>query len=193
MGITHKEYFENIYDVIFNPIEFFERKDITVSIRQAVGTVIWVSIFNIIGNAIASGAIMNDIYTVFLLISKIILILIAWTLTGLFLEYIAKIFSKECGLNNILFNTSFAMIPYIFFAPLNVLKQSGELGYTIGVIAEMFLYIWIIILYTHAIKKSYNISIARSFMLILLPFIGTFFAISWAIGFITKMIYINSI
>lgn len=193
MGITSKEYFENIYEVIFTPLDFFKRKDLTVSIRQAAGTIVWVSLFTILGKEIGSGEIFNNVYISFLLIFKIILILVAWALTGLFLEYIAKIFSRDCGLNNILFNTSFAMVPYIFFAPLDILKHSGDTGYTIGAIAEMFLYLWIIVLYALAIKKSYDISIARSFMMILLPFIGTFFAISWAIGFITKMVYINSI
>ena len=193
MGITHKEYFENIYDILFTPFEFFKRNDLTVSLRQAAGTVLWVSLFTIIGSAIASGEIFNNLFISFLIICKIFIILVAWTFTGLFLEYIAKIFSRECGLNTVLFYTSFAMVPYIFFAPLDVLKKSGDAGYTIGTIAEMFLYFWIIILYVNAIKKSYNISIARSFMMILLPFIGTFFAISWAIGFFTKMVYINSI
>lgn len=193
MGITYKEYFENIYEVLFNPLDFFKRDDLTVSIRQAAGTVIWVSLFTIIGGTLSNGTIFNNIFATFYITGKIILILTAWALTGLFLEYIAKIFSKDCGLNKVLFFTSFAMVPYIFFAPLDVLKKSGDTGYTIGAIAEMFLYLWIIVLYANAIKKSYDISIARSFMMILLPFIGTFFAISWAIGFITKMVYINSI
>ncbi len=193
MGITHKEYFENIYEVIFNPLEFFKRNDLTVSIRQAAGTVIWVSIFTVLAQAIADKSIFNNIFLGFTLILKIGLILIAWTLTGLFFEYIAKIFSRECGLNTVLFNTSFAMVPYIFFAPLDVLKQSGDTGYTIGAILQMLIYFWIIVLYANAIKKSYDISIARAFMIILLPFIGTFFAISWAIGFCMKMGYINSI
>lgn len=193
MGITHKEYFENIYEILFSPFDFFKRDNLTISIRQAAGTVLWVSLFTIIGQAIADKSIFNNMFFVLMLVFKLSCVLIAWTLTGIFLEYIAKIFSRECGLNTVLFYTSFALVPYIFFAPLDVIKKAGDFGYTVGAIAQMFLYLWIIVLYAYAIKKSYNISIARSFMMILLPFIGTFFAISWAIGFFIKMGYINSI
>lgn len=191
MGITQKEYFENIYELIFTPFDFFKREDIVISVRQSAITVAWVSLFSIIGQAIADKSF--SLFFGASLIFQVGFIIIAWLLTGLFFEYIAKIYAKETGVPKILFYTSFAMIPYIFFAPLNVLKQSGEIGFTIGALLQMFIYCWIIFLYALAIKKTYDISIARAFMLIILPFIGTLFAIGWAIGFCVKLGYINSI
>ena len=41
MGITVNDFFENIYSVIFSPKAFFEREDITISIRLALVTVIF--------------------------------------------------------------------------------------------------------------------------------------------------------
>ena len=193
MGITHKEYFENIYELIFTPFEFFKRDDIVISVRQAAATIAWVSLFTIIGKAIADKSIYNNFFFWSNLLFFVGFIILAWLITGLFFEYIAKIFGREAGLHKILFYTSFAAVPYIFFAPLDILKESGEVGYAIGVLSQMFLYFWIITLYAFALKKTYNISIARAFMMIILPFIGTIFSIGWAIGFYLKLGYINSI
>ncbi|MBR6163028.1 hypothetical protein IKQ26_03935 [bacterium] len=192
MGITIKEYLENVFNLIFSPIKFFNGEEITVSTRQALGTVVLVSAFTVFGNGIADKSVFEPFFP-FTFFFIIIGIAILWFLTGLFIEFIAKIFSNENRLNKILFYTSFAMIPYIFFAPLDVLKKSGEMFYTVGVIAETLLYLWIIVLYAMAIKKAYQISIARAFMMLSLPFISVFFALTWAISFIAKMSYINSI
>ena len=192
MGITAKEYFENIYNALFSPLEFYNDDNMVVSTRQALGTVICVSVISLIGQGIADKSIFGTFYPV-LFVFTILGIILLWFLTGLFLEYIAKIFTDESRLNKILFNTSFSMLPYIFFAPLDILKKSGDSGYSIGVICEMLLYFWIIFLDVLAIKKTYNISIARAFMMMSLPFISVFFALTWAISFFVKMGYINSI
>lgn len=192
MGITVKDYFENIYNSLFSPFEFFDNDNTVVSIRQALGTVIGVSAFSLLGQGIANKSVFSVAYP-FTFVFTILGIILLWFLTGLFLEYLSKIFTQENRLHKILFYTSYAMIPYIFFAPLDILKKSGTTGYSIGVIIGMLLYFWIIFLYVLAIKKSYNISIARAFMILLLPFISTFFALTWAISFFVKMGYINSI
>ena len=47
MGITVNDFFENIYSVIFSPKAFFEREDITISIRLALVTVIFISLIKL--------------------------------------------------------------------------------------------------------------------------------------------------
>ena len=191
MGITANDFFENIYSVIFSPKAFFEKESINTSIRLSIGTIIFISIINKLAIGIFDKSIL---YWTFIpgFIWYIVSVVILWFLTALFFEYIAKIFDRSGNINKLLFLTAFAPIPYIFFAPLNLLKSSGEFGYVVASIAELFLYIWIIYLYVLALKSTYKISIARAYMMIFIPFISIFFAIYWTVCFCQKMWYIFS-
>ncbi len=186
MGITTEQFFENIYNVIFSPKTFFENENMTVSVRLAIGTVIFVSVFTTVMSSVFDGSIINLSFF-FKLFSAIIFSLLLWFLTALFFEYVAKIFSKNGNLSKILFYTAFAPIPYIFFAPLSLVKNSGDVGYVFGSISLFILYIWIITLYVYSIKAVYKISFARSFMLIFLPIISVFFSIYWSVCFFSKL------
>ena len=192
MGITVNDFFENIYSVIFSPKAFFEREDITISIRLALVTVVFIALINRITLGIFDGSILNLMFILSLL-GSIISTVFLWFLTALFFEYIARIF--DCGkkLEKILFLTAFVPIPYIFFAPLNLVKQIGEIGYIFATIIEFLLYFWIIFLYALALRAAYNITISRAFMLIFLPFVASIFAINWMVCFVSKLWYIFSI
>lgn len=192
MGITTNDFFENIYSVIFSPKAFFERQDLQISIRLAIATILFVSSVTIILGAVLSGDILSILFP-FSFVFKLITALICWFLTALFFEYIAKIFDRGNKLNKILFLTAFAPVPYIFYAPLSLLKNTGDIGYVIGTIFEFFLYFWIIYLYALSLKSVYNLTNARAFMFILIPFISSFFAIYWGICFFQRMLYIFSV
>lgn len=192
MGITTENYFEYIYSVIFSPKSFFEDENIQTSARLAIGTVVLVTLFTQIGVAISNNTILETFFVLSLL-WKVCFTVVCWFITGLFFEYIAKIFDKNGGLSKILFYSAFAAVPFIFFAPLDILKNTGSIGFIIGSNAEILLYLWIIYLYANALKSAYGISLSRAFMLISVPFIGLFFAFSWTIGFFTKLWYIFSI
>ena len=192
MGITTDNFFENIYSVIFSPKAFFEREDLTVSVRLALATLILIAVISKIASGIFDGSIYNIMF-IFSIIWSIISTIFLWFITALFFEYVAKIFDKGGNLQRILFYTAFAPIPYIFFAPLNLLKNFTSFGYLLAANIEFLLYLWIIFLYVLAIRAVYKISLSRSFMLIFLPFIASFFAIYWIICFCTKLWYIFSI
>lgn len=192
MGITTNNFFENIYSVIMSPKSFFEREDLKISVRLALATIIFVSIIKKITEGILYGDIANFGF-IFSIIGAIIGTTIIWFFTSLFFEYIAKIFNQGGKIEKLLFLTAFAPIPYIFFAPLNLIKNVGNIGYILGTILELFLYFWIITLYAYALRATYNITLSRSFMLILLPFFASFFAIHWIICFVQKIWYIFSI
>ena len=192
MGITTEEFFENVYRVIFSPKSFFEQKDIKISLRLAVGLIAAIASINKITSGILEGTIKDGFFIIFL-IGSIIGSLFLWFLTGLFFEYIAKIFDRGGDLAKILVYTAFAPIPFIFFAPLNLIKNIGDWGYLLSVNLEVILYLWVIILYAFSLRAAYKISLSRSFMMIFLPFISSFFAVYWIIGFCTKLWYIFSI
>ena len=192
MGITTDNFFENIYSVIFSPKQFFERKDLNISLRLAISTIVFIAIMTKTTMGIFDGSVLHWTF-IFLLIWNIISIVFLWFLTALFFEYIAKIFDRSGKLKELLFFTAFAPILYIFFAPLDLLKNAGEFGYIISAVVEFLIYIWIIYLYILSLKSVYNISNARACMMILIPFISSFFAIYWIVGFVSKLWYIFSV
>lgn len=192
MGITTDEFFENIYSVIFSPKAFFEKKDIKVSIRLAIGTIIFITLFSKLAQGVFNGSLLMFSFWSSLFF-QLIITLFLWFFTALFFEYVAKIFSREDNINKLLFYTAFAPIPYIFFAPLNLIKHYSSFGYFLGSITEFILYFWIITLYAYSIRAVYDISLSRSFMLIFLPFISSLFAIYWMVCFFMKIGYIFSI
>ena len=192
MGITADEFFENIYSVIFSPKAFYENKDVKISVRVALGTIFFISILIKLTSSIFDGSIISMTFWSSLFFN-IVATVVLWFLTALFFEYIAKIFYRENNLSKILFYTAFAHIPYIFYAPLNLIKQAGLLGYFFGSTIEFLLYFWIIFLYACSLRAAYNISLSRSFMLIFLPFVSLFFTIYWSVCFFIKMGYIFSI
>ena len=192
MGITTDNFFENIYSVIFSPKAFFEREDMTISIRLAIATLVLITVISKLASGILDGSISSAMF-IFSIIWSIISTIFLWFITALFFEYLAKIFDKGGNFARILFYTSFAPIPYIFFAPLNLLKNIEGFGYLLAANAEFLLYLWIIFLYVLAIKAVYKITLSRSFMLVFLPFIASFFAFYWIICFFQKVWYIFSI
>ncbi len=192
MGITTNDFFENIYSVIFSPKAFFERNDLTVSVRLAIGTVIFIASMYKIALGITDKSIL-DIWFIFKLIWFNVTTLFWWFVAALYFEYIAKIFSRDGNIKKLLFLTSFAPVPYIFFIPLNLLKNSCSVGFTIATFSEFALYLWIIYLYTLALKSVYNITNARAFMLIFIPIISTLFALYQTVCFLQKMWFIFSV
>lgn len=192
MGITADEFFENIYSVIFSPKAFFENKEVKISVRLAAGTILFIAVLSKLASSVFDGTILLLTFWSSLFV-HIIATIVIWFLTALFFEYTAKIFSNDGHFKSILFYTSFAPIPYIFFAPLNLFKHFNTLGYIFGTLIELMLYFWIIILYAYSLRAAYNISISRSFMLIFLPFVSVFFAIYWLVCFFLKIGYIFSI
>ena len=139
MGITVNDFFENIYSVIFSPKAFFERDDLKISVRLALGTVVFIAILTKLSYGIFDNSILKITF-IFSLIWHVLMTVLVWFLTALFFEYTAKIFGKDGNLNKLLFLTAFAPIPYIFFSPLNLLKNLGGTGYIISSFIEFFLY-----------------------------------------------------
>lgn len=192
MGITTDEFFENIYSVIFSPKAFFEKKETKISVRAALGNILFVAVISKLAMNIFNGSVLSVKFPVSFLWT-LFSVVILWFLTALFFEYIAKIYSRNAGMDKVLFYTSFAPVPYIFFAPLNLFKHAGTLGYVFGTLAELLLYFWIITLYAYSLKAVYGISLSRAFMVILLPFVSAFFVIYWLVCFFSGIGYIFSI
>ena len=80
MGITADNFFENIYSVIFSPKEFFENKEIKISLRLALFNVLFIALFSKISSGILYGNIFNMKF-LFGVISSLFFSVVFWFLT----------------------------------------------------------------------------------------------------------------
>lgn len=186
-------YFNKIYRFLFEPNVVFEEIKDSPRISQGLFTLIWVNIFVFSLKYVFTSDVLSVVAFFIKLLSTIISIVISWFLVGLFFEYIAKIFGRSGKLKSLLFLTSFAAIPWIFLAPLELLKNAGDVGYFFGVLLEVCVYFWTIYLYCKSLQVTYDLKFSRAVMLIFLPFIAMIFAFCWTIGFFAKLGYIFTV
>ncbi len=188
-----EKYFNNLYRLLFETDSIFiEIKD-SPKISQGLFTLIWVNIFLYTLRYVFTGEILNVFLYLFTLICFLTSVLFSWFMLGLFFEYIAKIFEKSGNLKKILYLSSFTVLPWLLLAPLELLKEAGNIGYFFGVFFELIVYFWTIFLYCKSLQHSYDLKFSRSVMLIFLPFIAMFFAFFGGIGFFTKLGYIFTV
>lgn len=192
MGITTDDLFENIYNIIFSPEEFFKKSEIKTSVRLAGFIVFFVAFIAKFTQDVFKGNTDGAFY-LFKPVLFGLLALLTWCLTALFFEYVAKIFDRDGKFRNILYFTAFAAVPYIFFPPLDILKSSCDFGFFIGSVLQFIVYARIIYLYAFSIKTAYEITFSKAFMLLFVPFVSLFFFIYWSICIFNKMGYILSL
>ena len=192
MGITTEEFFQNIYNVMFSPKDFFENENLAISTRLAIFVVIVISAIKKTGYSISDNSI-NGLMFFAALVKSIICSILIWLIIAVLFEYVAAIFNKDGNLRKLLFLTAFASMPVIFFAPLSIIKQMGQYGYYLSIILGCLLYFWIFILYAKSIKNTYNITLARAFMFIFIPIISLVPVVYQIVGFSHNMWYIFSI
>ena len=186
-----KEYFENLYKVLFE----FDFSDISPErpIYEGLLTLIWTSLFLLLPNIQLSSGLKED----FLYLGKIGVyltgILFVWVISAIFFDYIAKIFDKGGQKRQLLTYSSYTLLPYIFVAPFEMLKNSTHLGYFLGTKLEILLLVWVMVLYAKSLEKTYNLSKTSSIMLVFLPSIAIGFALIWVIGTCFNIRYIYTV
>ena len=188
-----KNYFLLIYKVLFETNDVFAEIKQSPSTSKAILTLVWINIFLLSIKYAFTGGVLNIFSYLFMLIFYLTSTLVSWAILGLFFEYIAKIYDKSGKLKTLLYLSSFSALPWIFIAPLELLKDFGDIGYFSGTLLELIIYFWTIFLYCKSLEYTYEIKFSRSIMLIFLPFLATFFAFFWLIGFFTKLGYIFTV
>jgi len=179
----------NFYNIIFNPKQTLENLRDHPDISSAIVVFSFVVFFRFTLNYDFQPYSFNIFGYLFSGLFAVVGALIGWFLLGLFFEFSAKIFGKSGNLEKFLCLSAYATIPWIFTAPVNILKTSGAIGYFFSVILQLLLYFWIIYLFAKSLQLAYDLSFSRVVMLIFLPFIASLFAFSWAIGIISKIAY----
>lgn len=185
---------DNIYDVLTSPREFFAKLKDENNVPK-LSLAIWTLC---IVNAVFFTLKYNFSQSSFLgflppLVMSCIGGVILLYLAGAFFEFIAKIFNKSGKMKVIMCAFAYAAFPLVLFAPVQLLKPIGQIGYFLGVVLEIILYFWSIYLMAKAIEITYELSFSRAVMIIFLPVICSFVSVFWLIEFFSKIIYIFKI
>ena len=185
---------DNIYDVLTSPREFFaglNADEHKVKLSLAIWTlcitnVVFFTLKYDFGQSSFWGYLPQMVVSC---LGGIILLYLA----GAFFEFVAKIFNKSGKMKPIMCAFAYSTVPLILFAPVQLLKPIGQIGYFLGVVFEIILYFWSIYLMAKAIEITYELSFSRAVMIIFLPVICSFVSVFWLIEFFSKIIYIFKI
>ena len=187
--IKKHNFLENIYGTLFYPTETFEKLKQSPPILQALGIVVTVSILNPLINS----SFLDDSnlgWFIYGLFSAGVSGIIKWVFFAVFVEALASIFKKGGNFKKFLTLSAFALIPWVFIGPANLLKTGGILSSLFGILFGLTIWIWATVLTIFAVMKSYEISSGRILIFITVPFIGAIIFFSWIAGFFSTLFQI---
>ena len=185
------KYIENLYKVLFEN-NFDDVKENT-TILTAIGTICWTSLFLFFSKYHFSHGAFADLKLISSLILYLFSIYFFWFITALFFEFIAKVFGKAGNIRQLLMLSSYSLLPYIFMAPLEMMKKFSSTGYFWGTKFELLLFLWVIIIYASSLAKTYDLKKSSSYLLVFLPLVSFLFAFIWLIGSFFNLGYIYSV
>jgi hypothetical protein len=185
----NKNFLNNFYGVLFTPEKTFEEIKETQPLMSAVLIVIFVSMLKVF---LYSN--FKTLNSPFLYGSNLFMAafsgIISWLFYAGFFELVAKIFDKGGKYKTFLILSAFALLPWIFLGPVEMYKMLDFSGTAGGVLLGMLVWIWVISLQIYALSKTYELSIGKTVLFILIPSLGWFVFLNWLVGFFTTLSHI---
>lgn len=182
---------ENAYGSIFHPTSTFEKMSEIEKppVLQAFIILVLISIIE----AITSFSGTNIIAFGLITFAYIFIAVISWFFVGAILDFFYSTFSRSHRLDHILTVTAFSLLPWLLIAPIDLYKHAGIMGIAVAIVLSLLVWVWTVVLFVLALTKVLQISIGRTILLLLMPFLGTIIALSWLSGFISNLMSITNI
>ncbi|MDD3013340.1 MAG: YIP1 family protein [Candidatus Gastranaerophilales bacterium] len=181
------DFLDNIYGVLFSPKETFDKLILNSPVLQGFIIVIFISIIGPLTNFEFCGSLKCLFLLGFKIFSSAFAGVISWFFFASFLEILASVFKQAGKIKEFLTLSAFALIPWIFIAPVGLFKSAGILGIIFGILLGLGIWLWVTALVILAVIKTYNLSIGRTVVLLTLPFFAGFLAFNWIIGFFVTL------
>lgn len=175
-------FLENFYGTLFYPSETFERLKQNTNLILGLFIVIAISAINPLLKTESLGfwSTLGIIFAMFIGVVK-------WFSFAVFLEILAGIFKRGGKIEVFLTLSAFALLPWIFMAPVILFKSGGFLTGIIGFFAGVLVWIWSTVLSLFAVVKAYELSSERILLLIFVPLLGCIIFLDWVIGFFSTL------
>lgn len=174
------------YGILFNPVETMKSFSYEKWYKMPAFLMLLASLFLLI--------LTNtnyDLGTLFLFFSKTTNLLIYWIFFAFFVDLLAKIFQSQSHFEKLLSLTSLAYIPWIFLAPLKLLKSTNFSS--LAVILILGVWLWTVILQILAISETYDISRKKAIIVMFIPFIASILYWVWSVDFFVKIFQISQL
>ena len=184
--MTSSTFLNYTFGVLFHPVRTFEElsEKENQPIWEALGMILLVSVIGCLNSFSGEHIVVFALYFVFYLM----LAIFSWVFTASIIDFLASSFAQKHNFNRILVFTGFALAPWIFLGPINLFKFATTYGVVLAVILSVLIWVWTAALFIIALSKALKISFARALVILIMPFIGSFIAFYWMIGFFSNII-----
>ncbi len=179
---------EIFYNILFHPVIAFREFSYDKPYKLPLLLVFLISIFLLLLNedSFSFATLLVFFFQSFNLI-------VYWLFFAFFVDLIAKMFNLAGNYSKLLTLTSLAFIPWIFLAPLKLLKNASFYTSDLAVTLLLGVWIWTISLQVLAISETYNIPRKNAIIILLIPFLGCILYFVWAVDFFIKLLQFSTL
>jgi hypothetical protein len=174
------------YGTLFTPEKAFGELKENPPIVHSVAIIILISMLKVLLYSDTSVADNPFLYGTTLLFSAFWGI-IGWLFFAGFFEVVATVFDKGGRYKTLLVLSAYALLPCIFFAPVEIFKMLDSSVQTGGVFLGIIVWIWSMSLQFYAILKTYELSLGKTAIFVFIPSLAWFICFNWFVGFFTSL------
>jgi hypothetical protein len=183
-------FLDNFFGVLFSPDETFDNLRENPPLSKGFYIVIFISLLQPLLDLELTGGKLSLLWFGLKVFGSIFFGILSWLFFAFFIDAVANIFCQSGKIKTFLTLFAFALVPWMFMAPIELLKTGGVIEGIMGVFLGFFVWLWVIILTIKAIIKSYQLSFGRTLVLITIPFMGSFLALYWISIFFSTLFHI---
>lgn len=177
-------FLQNIYGILFNPQKTITHLIETKPVSQAFVILVVLSLASaILGHKTGFDGVYDVMFFAANIIAIFLSSLIIWFTISGFFEVTSKIFSDETHFKEILTLIGFCLLPWIFTAPLLLVKINLPLV-IISTLLEIAVWIWSIVLIFLSVKQTYKLTTKKTWLFFATPFLGAIVTINWISQFV---------
>jgi len=184
------DFLENFYGTFFTPSETFEKLKQEPKLVQSFLIVIFISSLTPLMN-ISAGNGFSAIYSWLKVFNAPFVGILSWLFFTFFIEIMAIVFQKGGKTKTLLCLTAFALLPWVFIAPVSLLKTGGMFLKTLAILISLVCWLWSSLLTAFAVIKTYEISPQKIIILSIIPLCGMVICYFWIYGFFKTLIQIS--
>ena len=175
--------FDNLYNVLFNTNEGLEIIKEEKPLHEAALIVVLVSVLD---NLVSMNVFQtsNVFLTSLSLVFTAIMGLLSWLFFAAFFEITSYVFGQSGKMKTFLTLSGFALVPWLFLATIELLKNSNNSVFQfIGIVLGLFIWLRSVILIIKSLRTTYDLTLTKTVVLMLLPIFGGIILFSWLFGF----------
>lgn len=184
------------YNALFNPFTQYntvveEKNSVNQYFLFGLCFILFVSAMTPILKFIESGG--DNVQSLLLQVPfQAILGALVWLTLGNMVSMMSYAMTGEGRVKNFLILSAFASLPWIFNAPLILLKEGlGITGSLIGTVGDLALTVWSLVLFSMAIAVNYRLPIERVMIILglLCPFALSLWLAKWIVTLFSNLLF----